>query len=67
MARREPLRPTALKVHVMFEPNRGTPDCMAQAYAYVVPLPRRAVSGSPPARLPGGQGRTQHGREERAS
>ena len=67
MAHREPLRPTALKVQVMFEPSRGTPDCVAQAYEYVVPLPHRPVAGSPPARRPGREEHTQHSREERAS
>jgi hypothetical protein len=48
MARREPRQPTALKVHVTFEPSRGTPDCVAHAYECVVPMPHRLVAGSPP-------------------
>jgi hypothetical protein len=67
MAHREPLRPIALKVQIMFEPSRGTPDCVAQAYEHVVPLPHRTIAGSPLARLPGGEDPRQHGREERAS
>ena len=45
MAHRDPLRPTALQVQVRFAPSRGTPDGVAQAYAYVVPLPHRTVAG----------------------
>ena len=51
MARREPRHPTALKVHVTFEPHRGTPDCVAHAYECVVPMPRRRIAGSPPPRV----------------
>jgi hypothetical protein len=49
MARRESIRPTALKVRVTFEPHRGTPDCVAHAYERIVPCPRRTVARNVPA------------------
>ena len=67
MARRERLRPTALTVHITFEPSRGTPDCVAQAYECVVPMPRRPVSESPPARRPKGERGMQPGGRRKAS
>jgi hypothetical protein len=52
MTRREPLRPTVLTIRVTFEPNRGTPDCVAQAYERIVPWPRRPIINMPPATSP---------------
>jgi hypothetical protein len=66
MARREPRQPTALKVHVTVEPSRGTPDCVAQAYEYVVPLSHRPIAGSPSAR-PSGEEEKQPRRERKVS
>ena len=49
MARRESIRPTALKVRVTFEPHRGTSDHVAHAYERVVPGPHRMVARTAPA------------------
>jgi hypothetical protein len=67
MARREPRHPTGLKVHVTFEPNRGTPDCVAHAYECVVPMPHRTVAGSPSPHMSEEEGRTQQMRERKVS
>ena len=66
MARREPRQPTALKVHVTFEPSRGTPDGVAHAYECVVPMPHRPVAGSPPPKV-SEEEHTQHLRERKVS
>jgi hypothetical protein len=49
MARRESIRPTALKVRVTVEPHRGTSDHVAHAYERVVPCLRRTVARNAPA------------------
>ena len=67
MAHREQLRPTALTVYITFEPSRGTPDSVAQAYECVVSLTRRTVSESPPASWPKGEGGMQPEGRRKAS
>lgn len=67
MARREPRPPTALKVHVTFEPHRGTPDCVAHAYECVVPMRHRPVAGNPSPTVSGEEGHTQRIRERKIS
>jgi len=67
MASRARRRPTALTVHSTFEPSRGPPDCVARAYEWVVPMPRRPILESPPAQQPMGAGATQPGGRRKAS
>ena len=67
MARREPRHPTGLKVHVTFEPHRGTPDCVAHAYECVVPLHHRLVAGSPAPTRAEEEGYTQRIKERKVS
>src|SRR2546428_3048453 len=67
MARRERLRPTALTVHITFEPSRGTPDCVARADECVGPMPRRPVAESPPTRRPQDEGGLQPGGRRKVS
>jgi hypothetical protein len=43
MARREPHTTKALEVRVRYEPSHVAPAWVAQAYARVVPLTRRAA------------------------
>ena len=56
MARREPRQPTVLKVRVTCAPHRGTPACVAHAYAPIVPWPCRPVVHKEPA----AQGEAEH-------
>jgi hypothetical protein len=67
MAHRALRHPTALKVHVTFEPNRGTPDGVAHASACVVPMPHRPVAGSPSPIVSEEEGRTQRRRARKVS
>jgi hypothetical protein len=67
MARREPRHPMGLKVHVMFELHRGTPDCVAHAYECVVPRPRPPIAGSPSPTVSQEEGHTQQIRERKVS
>ena len=59
MARREPNNRQTLKVHVTFEPNRLSPDWVAQAYEQVVPIARRFPVRPVPDRQVKGPGSTQ--------
>ena len=67
MAHREPRHPTVLKVDVTFEPNRGTPDCVAHAYECVVPMRHRPVAGSPSPTISEEEGHTQRIKERKVS
>lgn len=67
MARREPRQLTALKVHVTFEPSRGTPACVAHAYECVVPMLHRTIAGSPPPHVSEEEGGTQQRQERKVS
>ena len=59
MARREHKHRQTLKVHVTFEPNRISQDCVAQAYEQVVPITRRSPARPVPDRQAKGPGSTQ--------
>ena len=50
VARRVRTSSTPLEVRITFEPSRGGPACVAQAYERVVPITRRPAprAGSPP-------------------
>jgi hypothetical protein len=50
MARRERTHKMVVEIRVTFEPSRVSSACIAQAYAQVVPIPRRTTSPSVPGR-----------------
>jgi hypothetical protein len=50
MARRERTHNMGLEIRVTCEPSRVSSAGIAQAYAQVVPIPRRTISPSVPSR-----------------
>jgi hypothetical protein len=45
-------RTSTLEVHVMFEPSRLAQQCLANAYACLIPTVRRRLQHTPPAVKP---------------
>ena len=54
-------QPAIVVARISFEATRLSPQCLAEAYARILPVARRPVRATAAARAPARIGRTDHG------